>query len=139
MKCACQKSLKLFGLQWQSSRTPHSLQQARQQVRSMAQKRLDAHLHVWASKQDAEAGKFPFVVCPARAASRCVCKCAYEIQLLNAVYCLHRHAQCGMQGAMLGGGDAKAEPPMPGALSSSIHAQLRRYHVARRTCNVCRD
>ena len=26
-------------------------------------KRLDAHLHIWASREDAEAGKFPFAVC----------------------------------------------------------------------------
>ena len=28
----------------------------------MASKMLDAHLHVWASKEDAEAGKYPFAV-----------------------------------------------------------------------------
>jgi hypothetical protein len=32
------------------------------QVLAMAKQRLDAHLHVWASKEDAESGKFAFAV-----------------------------------------------------------------------------
>jgi hypothetical protein len=32
------------------------------QFKAMAVKRLDSHLHVWASKEDAESGKYPFAV-----------------------------------------------------------------------------
>lgn len=39
-----------------------SFDSQRRRVAAMA-KRLDGHLHVWASREDAEAGKFPFAVC----------------------------------------------------------------------------
>ena len=45
-----------------SAKSTLTLQRRAEATQAMSVKRLDAHLHVWASKEDAQSGKYPFAV-----------------------------------------------------------------------------